>query len=165
MKTLMFGFCAAALLACSSKGPAPTAATGPFTGPTPPPAVVPTPPVAPDAAPAKLAARAVGYGDGAGNSYALDGATLNLSYKPVTAAESSSGTYNGGAPWSHAITQAQYDALLATVDRAIAATAEQTPDRSKGTGIIRYGASQQVILNMTSPIRKALETQLKTFAP
>lgn len=157
MKTLMFGFCAAGLMACSSKGPAPTAATGASTGPTPP-AVVP------DTAPAKLAARSIGYGDGAGNSYQLDGATLNLAYKPITAAESSSGTYNGGAPWSHAITQAQYEALLATFDRAIAATAEQTADRSKGTGIISYGASQQVILTMASPIRKELETQLKALA-
>jgi hypothetical protein len=120
--------------------------------------------VTPDAAPAKIAARTFAYGDGAGNAYQLDGATLNLGYKPVTAAESSSGTYDGGPAWSHAISQAQYDALVATFDRAIAATTEQTPDRSKGTGLISYGASQQVILKMSSPVRKELETQLKALA-
>ena len=94
--------------------------------------LVPTPTVTPDAAPAKIAARSFSYSDGAGNSYQLDGATLTVGYKPITAAESSSGTYNGGPAWSHTITQAQYDALVATLDRGIAATAEQTGERGKG---------------------------------
>ena len=123
-----------------------------------------TPPVTPDAAPAKLAARSFSYGDGAGNNYQLDGATLTVGYKPITAAESSSGTYNGGPAWSHTLTQAQYDALVATLDRGVAATAEQTGERGKGTGLIGYGASQQAILKMSSPIRKELETQLKALA-
>lgn len=131
---------------------------------TPTPADAATPPVTPDAAPAKVAARSFSYGDGAGNSYSIVGATLTVTYDPITAAQSSTGTYNGGPAWSHTITQAQYDALVATLDRGIAATAEQTNERGKGTGLILYGASQQAILKMASPIRKELETQLKALA-
>jgi hypothetical protein len=131
---------------------------------TPTPHNATAPPVTTDAVPAKLVARSFSYGDGAGNSYELDGATLTVAYKPITAAESSTGTYNGGPAWSHTITQTQYDALVATLDRGIAATAEQTGERGKGTGLILYGASQQAILKMSSPIRKELETQLKALA-
>ncbi len=139
-------------------------ATGSSTATTPASPVVPSPTVTPEVVPANNATRSFSYGDGAGNSYSIVGATLTVTYNPITAAESSTGTYNGGPAWSHTITQAQYDALVATLDRGIAATAEQTSERGKGTGLIGYGASQQVILKMESPIRQELETLLKALA-
>jgi hypothetical protein len=114
--------------------------------------------------PSSLASRStkpnLSYVDGAGNSYELDGSSLNLVFSPVKASESSSGNYNGGASWSKVLSEGQYQALRATFVRAIAATDQQSTERSKGTGVAEIGSDQQAILTMSSTIRKKLEADL-----
>lgn len=134
--------CAAGLVACASRGPDTT----------------------PASASMEIAVQTFSYADGAGNRYQLDGGALTLTYTPVTAVESSSGTYDGGPAWSSALTQAQHDALVALFERALTATAEHRPDRAMGTGVVQDGGSRLVILTMASPVRGELEAQLKGFA-
>jgi hypothetical protein len=103
------------------------------------------------------------YSDGAGNTYQLEGSTRTLVFNPVKASESSSGTSNGGPGWSQAISQIQYEKLMATLTKAIAATDEQTSDRSKGTGMVELSSGEQTILKMSSSIRKTLESELQAL--
>ncbi len=171
------GVFAVSVLACSPKGPglsngtAPSktpghdaahAATGPQDPPPPPPVLTEPDPAAD---PSKITAPAFTYSDGAGNDYILDGKSHNIVYRPITAAQSSTGTYSGGSPWAQTLTPAQYDAIVATLTRALAATAEQTPERGKGTGLLEKTGSPAVILKMNSPLRAEVEQQLKKLAP
>ena len=151
------GFCAAGffaasvLMACSNDGsgqanPAPSVKTLPTPAAGLSPTTEPT----------------FSYADGAGNSYQIDGSSLNLVYSPVRANESSSGNYNGGVGWSKVLSQGQYEALAATFGEAIAATDQQTTVRSKGTGVVEFD-SRQAILTMSSPIRQKLEAELQAL--
>lgn len=101
------------------------------------------------------------YGDGADNRYELNGSSLTLTFNAVQPSESSSGTYSGGPNWSKVIRRDQYEAVMAIFTQAIAATDEQTWDRSKGTGIVEVDTGLQAILKMSSPIRMKLEAELQ----
>lgn len=143
------GFLAVSLLmSCSSEG---TGQGGSLIKPMPTPA---------SAAPPTIGL-IFSYGDGADNRYEFDGSSFTLAFNPVQVGESSSGTYSGGTSWSKVLSQEQSEALIATFTQAIAAKDEQTPERSKGTGIVLGGSGQKAILKMSSPIRKKLEAELQ----
>jgi hypothetical protein len=139
---------ASVLMACSSEGSGQANPTAPIEN-------LPSPGGA-----STIARPTLSYVDGAGNSYELDGSSLNLVYSPLKATESSSGNYNGGVRWSKVLSEGQYKALRGTFGEAISATDQQSTERSKGTGIVEIGSGQQAILTMSSTIRKKLESDL-----
>ena len=101
------------------------------------------------------------YADGVGNRYELDEVSRTLVFTPVPTGESSSGTFNGGPSWSQVISQLQYEKLMDAFTNAIAATDEQTSERSKGTGMVEFSSGEKTILKMSSSMRKALEAELQ----
>jgi hypothetical protein len=103
------------------------------------------------------------YSDGAGNRYEFDDSSRTLVFNPVQASESSSGAYSGGPGWSQVISQIQYEKLMATLTKAIAAKDEHTSARSKGTGVVELSSGEQTILKMSSSIRKTLESELQAL--
>ncbi|PSB51717.1 hypothetical protein [Chamaesiphon polymorphus] len=78
------------------------------------------------------------YADGAGNVYTID--LESIEYRPITRAESSSGTYDGGAPKTVKITARQYREVAAMLDRALDLKSIHVGNgkngRAKGTGLI-----------------------------
>lgn len=103
------------------------------------------------------------YSDGAGNRYEFDESSRTLVFNPVKASDSSSGSYSGGPGWSQEISEDQYQKLKATFTKAIAATDQQTSDRSKGTGMVELSSGEQTILKMSSSVRKTLESELQAL--
>jgi hypothetical protein len=88
------------------------------------------------AAPAPAPPWSVDVADGSGNvfhcEHAVDGAP-RYEYRPVTPAQSSTGTYSGGDPRSGRLDAEEVDALWRLVEAAAAATAGHTAARAKGT--------------------------------
>jgi hypothetical protein len=75
-------------------------------------------------------------GDGSANVYACEhaeGGRAHCEYRPVTPAQSSTGRYSGGDPWSVTLEPAQVDALWREVDAAQRDTAGHTESRDKTT--------------------------------
>lgn len=74
------------------------------------------------------------YADGSANLYSLNGNTL--SYDPVRPEESSTGTYSGGDPKTVQLTRPQADSIRLLLNEAFNNTADQIPDRVKGSGAV-----------------------------
>jgi hypothetical protein len=104
-----------------------------------------------------------GYADGSGNRYEI-GPEI-IVYHPVTPAESSTGIYSGGEPFSAAIGPAQYREIVYLLEAARQPGAGHAPARAKGTGAIwkRLNATDggsPVWLSMNSPAKAAIEQWL-----
>lgn len=74
------------------------------------------------------------YVDGSGNSYQIK--DNHLKYSPMTADQSSSGTYDGGDPWSRELSKIDLMRIVDVVERAIWSSADQIDHRSMGSGTI-----------------------------
>jgi hypothetical protein len=110
----------------------------------------------------------VSYSDGSGNGFVFRGAAAGATfdYLPVDPARSSSGTYSGGAPRSGDIEPDGVEGLWSLVEKCGAASAEHTPDRSKGTGAFDIETStgtRTFILTLGSPCRKEFEAFAKAY--
>jgi hypothetical protein len=78
----------------------------------------------------------VDVADGSGNVFHCEhavGGAPRYEYRPVTPAQSSTGTYSGGDPRSGPLDAEEVDALWRLVEAAAAATAGHTDARAKGT--------------------------------
>lgn len=79
---------------------------------------------------------AIAYADGSANAYHLasDGAGATFEYRPVTAAQSSTGQYSGGEPRRGKLDAAQVAELWRQLAALEANPKLHTTDRMKGTG-------------------------------
>jgi hypothetical protein len=106
------------------------------------------------------------YADGSNNRYLIGPETIT--YRPITPAESSTGIYSGGEPFSVAIGPAQYQEIVALLEAARQPGAGHAPARAKGTGAIwkRLNPTDDdtlTLLRMDSPAKAAIEQWLKNL--
>lgn len=105
------------------------------------------------------------FTDSNNNSYLLD--RDQLSYSPITKANSSSGIYDGGVPFSKKLSKIQLIKLVDVFERAIWAVNDQVKTRTKGSSVLSKPAQEiSVILkynsNPSSAISKILAEISKT---
>jgi hypothetical protein len=105
------------------------------------------------------------YADGAGNLYIID--LESIEYRPITRAESSSGTYDGGTPKTVKITSRQYREVAATLDRALDLKSIHVGDgkngRAKGTGIIYKRVKDGQILTQVIERDSRSQTEIEVL--
>lgn len=102
------------------------------------------------------------YIDGSGNTYKL----LNsmLSYSPMTKANSSSGLYDGGDPFSKELTKEQLIGLIDVFERALWQEEAHTSKRTMGSGTLYKivgDENSRIYLSMRSDAKNEIENQLK----
>lgn len=102
------------------------------------------------------------YLDGSANRYRIT--PDSIVYDPVTPQESSSGLYSGGEPYHAAITTEAFARLQALFEKAITVTADQTTERSKGTGVLVLSDKRRFIFKMGSGTKSELEAAIRTAA-
>jgi len=110
--------------------------------------------------------RELRYADGSGNAYLLRGAELE--YVPVTPARSSSGVYDGGAPWRRSLAPEQVDALWAAAEAADRAQAAHLERRVMGSGQVtlrRGDEVRQLVLAPGSREQRSLDDLLARLTP
>lgn len=73
--------------------------------------------------------------DGNNNSYEIDPASRRVAYVPITAEQSSSGTYSGGEPWVRELDAPRFAALLGAIN-AIYAQVDPCRERRMGSPMI-----------------------------
>lgn len=109
----------------------------------------------------------VTYSDGSANRYLIVGGALE--YRPVSAARSSSGVYDGGAPWKAQLDAGRYAELAQVVDRAIlAGRVGSAGGRAMLTGLVeirRGDQSASWVLEAKAPEKQALEDALERLHP
>ena len=77
------------------------------------------------------------YADGSGNTYRIgDNRTRRVEYMPVKPETSSSGIYDGGAPATKKVTEAQYALIVSSFNRAIAANSSHIKNRVMMSGML-----------------------------
>jgi hypothetical protein len=101
------------------------------------------------------------YSDGSGNAYFITESTVQ--YDPITAAESSSGVYDGGEPKTSAIDADQFDQIMTLFDQAASDESIQIENRAKGSGYFQYPDSDPVIIEMGSVIQIQIEALLSNL--
>ena len=87
----------------------------------------------------------IDYSDGSGNAYFFEGqpaGTIQAVYRPVDPAQSSSGTYSGGEPWSVDLDVAGAGELWRWVEGLAADETIHVQDRQKGTGVVHLVSAQ-----------------------
>ena len=104
------------------------------------------------------------YGDMNGNYYKIDKEIFK--YDPITEAESSSGTYNGGDPKNFKIAAADYQLLFEVFNETFQNTSCHTSMRAKGSGRLKmYDEESQeyksCLIRYNSFCQKKLEGLLK----
>jgi hypothetical protein len=103
------------------------------------------------------------YADGSGNRFLIT--PTNLSYVPVTPAESSTGRYSGGDPNEIPLKADQYNAIRSRIDSAVIKhlTSSVHIGRVKMSGLITVvedGKRREYILKPGSEELKAIEALL-----
>jgi hypothetical protein len=102
------------------------------------------------------------YADGSGNRFVIT--ADRLVYEPVRPEQSSTGMYSGGEPGDVSLGEDQC-ARLEELIRAFAGDAEhRIEERTKGSGLLVDGDTQ-VLVDMRSPHRAALERELRALLP
>jgi len=101
------------------------------------------------------------YADGSANLYLLS--ETELRYLPVTAGQSSTGSYSGGEPQTLSVTSAQFNELKELFDQALENTSIHLPERIKTSGMISVMGSskKQCIIPPNCAEMKAIEMKLK----
>jgi hypothetical protein len=106
------------------------------------------------------------YADGSGNVYAIGSAdTRTIEYKPVKPATSSSGTYDGGEPFSKVLPEERYRSLVDALETAVAAKEQHIAKREMMSGMIKVSDGQQektYFLAARSPAMITIERSIKT---
>jgi len=105
------------------------------------------------------------YADGSGNSYLIT-PEPRLEYRPVTAAMSSSGVYDGGEPFQRVLTSVEHDQLVAVIQAGLTNQAVQIEARVMRSGQITVQHADQkfsVILQPDCAEQVAIETLLKSW--
>jgi len=98
------------------------------------------------------------YIDGNNNEYLImEG---SVTYKPITARESSSGTYNGGEAKNVAITSSQFQKIETLIKTILKDKSAHEATRQMGFGTVICG-KKTVYLNVNSAHKIALEQELK----
>mgnify|MGYP005854571543 CR=1 FL=1 len=105
------------------------------------------------------------YTDGNNNRWEIG--KDSITYKPITAAQSSSGIYSGGAPRSIAISEDAFVEGETLLQAALFAEKGHSAQRSMGTAVLTQYLQdkklRQVILEMHSPEKEAIEAWLKAL--
>jgi len=105
------------------------------------------------------------YTDGNNNRWEI--ATTAIHYKPVTAAQSSSGMYSGGEARSIALAEGAFAEAEALLQAALFAQESHSTQRSMGTAVLAQYLQdkklRQVIVEMHSPEKAALEAWLRAL--
>lgn len=104
------------------------------------------------------------YVDGSGNSYQIK--DNHLKYSPMTADQSSSGTYDGGDPWSRELSKIDLMRIVDVVERAIWSTSDQIEHKAMGSGtIIKVLGDQRttVYLSMRSESNEEVVALMRGF--
>jgi len=100
------------------------------------------------------------YIDGNGNLYAIS--KTAIVYDPITAEESSTGTYNGGEPYTAPLAEKQFNDLELVFKNCIQEKEGQTTSRNKGTGTLVILPSKiHYIFEMDSWQKKVIEAGIK----
>ncbi|TFG59235.1 MAG: hypothetical protein E4H36_14190 [Spirochaetales bacterium] len=101
--------------------------------------------------------------DGSGNVYRFDGEVL--SYNPVKAAESSSGVYDGGEPYSRTLSPADSADLTALLEECLEKSPAESGARPMGTWLVKReadGDTAMAVLDSSFGLLKTLENKLST---
>ena len=99
------------------------------------------------------------YIDGNNNTYEIGD---ELAYVPISAAQSSSGMYSGGAPKAVALDAETRAQLIELLDQIAADTDNALETRPKGCGTVIRG-EHQTCTRSSSPLKGALEHRLRTL--
>lgn len=120
------------------------------------------------------------YADGSGNRYILRQAEasqresidadrrIELAYEPVTPAQSSSGVYSGGTPWTVTLSDEQSAGLARLFEDALHEESAHQENRAMGTGeVSRKTATNTTrrILASNAAIKARLEDELAKHRP
>ncbi|MBA3392513.1 MAG: hypothetical protein H0T89_07715 [Deltaproteobacteria bacterium] len=107
------------------------------------------------------------YADGSANAYRIanDGGGATFEYRPVTAAQSSTGRYSGGEPRRGDLDAAQVAELWRQVAALEANPKLQTTDRMKGTGSFRVtdAAGARAFIILRGPALLAFDALLAAY--
>jgi hypothetical protein len=99
------------------------------------------------------------YADGSGNVYEIGSSdTRTLEYKPVRAATSSSGTYDGGAAFSKVLPEESYGPLVDALEKGVAANEQHIAKREMMSGVIRVNDGKQQRTYFLAPRSAAMMT-------
>ncbi len=117
--------------------------------------------------PAPSAAWSLAYHDGNANHYQLasDGDGATFEYRPVSAAQSSSGTSSGGGARTAHLDAAQVAALWQQLGTLESTPALHAADRAMGTGAfaLTEGGAMRKFLIASGPALAAFEQLVKSF--
>lgn len=102
------------------------------------------------------------YADGSNNRYELRIDTCTLRYLPIKPAESSTGFYDGGIPFTITISEEDCSALIRLLGQAIEEKSfHDTEGRKKGAGWVnKLSMSEAYCLVQGAPVQKEIETIL-----
>lgn len=113
----------------------------------------------------KFAPKKYVYIDGNNNRYAVvqvaEGGTVD--YLPITEAESSSGTYNGGEPWKITISKDDFALLTDLLNKSTKDLAQLSEERNMGCGTIVLPKNKTFFLRMDAANKTAIETRFKAL--
>lgn len=98
------------------------------------------------------------YIDGNNNDYIIT--PENLTYKPISKTESSSGEYDGGEPKDVKLTHEQFTKIESIIAKILADKSSHENNREMGFGTIVVG-KKSIYINRSSPLKTELETELK----
>ncbi len=99
------------------------------------------------------------YIDGNNNTYEIGEA---LEYVPISAAQSSSGTYSGGAPKAVALDAETRAQLIELLDQIAADKDNAIETRPKGCGTVVRG-EDRTFTRSSSPLKGELEHRLRSL--
>ncbi|TGN06985.1 hypothetical protein [Leptospira ilyithenensis] len=103
------------------------------------------------------------YLDGNGNRFLVSGdSKKTIQYIPITAEQSSSGTYSGGDPVTKIINEKEYSVLADYFNKALDQKKIRIQNRVKGSGFVSVQGKkkQGYILDGSSVEKKELESYL-----
>ena len=101
------------------------------------------------------------YFDGAGNKYEIK--DLKLTYTPIKKEESSSGTYDGGDPYTKELTKLDLVKFIDVFERAIWNEKDHSPKREMGCGTIRKYFNTDLISNIYLRRNSSLNIEIMTL--
>ncbi len=102
------------------------------------------------------------YLDGNGNKYSIT--PVSIIYDPITAAESSTGMYDGGEPYTISISVIEFEILQETAMNCINKKEGIIENRIKGSGMLIIEPGNKIfIFDMNSTQRAELENTIQSI--